>query len=103
GPAGAGVGIEVPAEDPGQVRDGDVVRTGRWRNHVQHPRDELAVSALGRRLELPELLQRVATHQRGGRGGTGTHVTDATPAVAPEAMHGSRARRGNSASVQCPD
>src|SRR6266403_5389189 len=97
--AGAGVGIEVPAEDPVQVGDGDVVRTGRWRNHVQHPRDELVVSALGRRLELPELLQRVATHQRGGRGGVGSHATDATPAVAPEAMHGSRARRGNSASV----
>src|SRR5262245_76360 len=79
--------VEIPGEYPVQIRYADVMGPSRRWNHVQHPGDQLVVATLGRRLQLPELFERVAMHQGGSRGGVDSHARDRNPAARSEAIY----------------
>src|SRR5437016_8743278 len=81
------MGCGVPGKDDDQARRDQVVRTGRWRHHVEHPRDQLVVPPTGRRLEREELVERVAPYERGRRGHEGVHGHDGTLDPAVVAIH----------------
>src|SRR5207247_10296127 len=55
---------------------------------AEDPRDHLVVPVARLQPEHEELLERVAPHQRRGRGGGGSHAADASAGARREAMHG---------------
>src|SRR5438034_914346 len=58
---------DVRGETDVQARRDQVMRPAGGRNNVQYSRDQLVVAAAWRGIELEELVQPIAVHQRRGR------------------------------------